>query len=54
MFAHLSLETWLDFGRKGVGMRGHLSWAHIHHFLLSWDMMDLKGDLNPVTRAVGA
>lgn len=21
-------------------MQGHLSWAHIHHLLLSWGMMD--------------
>ena len=32
LFSCLSLGTWLDFGRKLVGMRGHLS----------WDMMDLK------------
>ncbi|PKU48652.1 hypothetical protein llap_976 [Limosa lapponica baueri] len=41
------LGTLLDFGRKAEGMRGHLFWAHSHHLLLSWDMMDLKRDLNP-------
>lgn len=49
LFVYLSLGTWLGFGGKGVGMQGHLSWAHICHLLLSWGMMDLEY-LNPVAQ----
>lgn len=49
LFVYLSPRTWLGLGGKGVGMQGHLSWAHIPHLLLSWGMMDPEY-LNPVTQ----